>query len=549
MTRPNHRVAPSKPLVSIIIPVYNGAKYLRQAVDSALAQTYSGCEVIIVNDGSCDGGATEVIARSYGRRIRYVKKANGGVASALNCGLEMMRGNIFCWLSHDDLYLPDKVEAQVDLWIQRGQREDEIIFSDYTLIRADGREIATVSMDHDMLEAKPLYAVLRGAIHGCSVYIPRRCFEIAGWFNVKRPTTQDYALWFAMSRHVRFVHMPRVLILSRWHDEQRSKKIDHRDELTALWTMILESVTEEQRRACEGSSFRFYWGMSEFLRCSGIEAASRADELAEQALSCILVTIVIPFKNRVHDVRTALYSVLKQSHPSIEVILVDDGSTDDLGQLKIIAGQHRSVRIIHQAWQGPGAARNTGIDAARGQYVGFLDSDDIFLPMKIAEQLRLMEQEDARISHTSYFRYIRGRGKLDTISTAYPHGQAYPALIANCCIATPTVMLRRDLLEEGFRFPAESQIGEDVILWIRIAGRYKLTHLDRPLTIVRASTSSSASHPEKQLRGLRNIIDAVESDPAISVHVEEVSRLKAALAETERRSPGSVLRSRWAAGG
>ena len=179
-----------------------------------------------------------------------------------------------------------------------------------------------------------------------------------------------------------------------------------------------------------------------------------------------------------------------------------------------------------------------GIDAANGQYIAFLDSDDLFLPTKIAEQLRLMEDQDLRISYTSYFRHLRGRRELETVSTGYRRGQAYPALIANCRIATPTVMVRRDLVQQGFRFPADIQVGEDVILWIRIAARDKLTHLDRPLTIVRASKNSSNFKTEKQLLGLRNIVGAVDSDPVTRVHSKELNQLKAALAATERRAEG-----------
>ena len=78
------------PLVSIVIPVYNGANYMREAIDSALAQTYKNIEVIVVNDGSTDN--TDEIAKSYGDKIRYFKKENGGVATALNLGIREMRG-------------------------------------------------------------------------------------------------------------------------------------------------------------------------------------------------------------------------------------------------------------------------------------------------------------------------------------------------------------------------------------------------------------------------------------------------------------------------
>src|SRR5689334_11837948 len=98
----------TEPKVSIVIPVFNGAQYLRSAIDSALGQTYRNTEIIVVNDGSSDFGQTERVALSYGSRIRYFSKSNGGVASALNFGIQQMRGELFCWLSHDDLYLQEK---------------------------------------------------------------------------------------------------------------------------------------------------------------------------------------------------------------------------------------------------------------------------------------------------------------------------------------------------------------------------------------------------------------------------------------------------------
>ena len=99
-------VMSNDPLVSIVIPVYNGADYLSECIDSALAQTYSNIEILVINDGSVDDGATEAVAQSYGDRIRYFRKENGGVSSALNLGIQHMRGDYFSWLSHDDRYEP-----------------------------------------------------------------------------------------------------------------------------------------------------------------------------------------------------------------------------------------------------------------------------------------------------------------------------------------------------------------------------------------------------------------------------------------------------------
>ena len=120
------------PKVSIVIPVYNGADFLREAIDSSLAQTYSNIEVIVINDGSTDDGATERIAQSYGDRIRYFHKENGGVATALNMGIQQMSGDYFSWLSHDDLYYPEKIAAQVD-YLSQATNKNLILFCDFSI--------------------------------------------------------------------------------------------------------------------------------------------------------------------------------------------------------------------------------------------------------------------------------------------------------------------------------------------------------------------------------------------------------------------------------
>lgn len=94
----------SLPLFSVIIPVYNGSNYLSQAIDSVLEQTYQNIELIVVNDGSTDNFETRNISLSYGNKIRYFEKDNGGVSSALNFGISKMLGKYFCWLSHDDFF-------------------------------------------------------------------------------------------------------------------------------------------------------------------------------------------------------------------------------------------------------------------------------------------------------------------------------------------------------------------------------------------------------------------------------------------------------------
>lgn len=232
------------PLVSIVIPVYNGANYMREAIDSALAQTYDHCEVLVINDGSTDGGETDRIACSYGNKIRYFYKENGGVATALNHGIREMRGEYFSWLSHDDVYLPQKVEKQLR-FMKAFELQDAVLYSDYRVIDAAGAVIAEKHLASPPPDACFQYLYLNTEIHGCSLLIPRQAFTDVGMFPEHLETTQDYDLWLRMCRVYPFVHQAEKLILSRAHAAQGSRTIQgHRKSIKTFYEEHLPGLLE-----------------------------------------------------------------------------------------------------------------------------------------------------------------------------------------------------------------------------------------------------------------------------------------------------------------
>lgn len=234
------------PLVSIVIPVYNGANYMREAIDSALAQTYDNCEVIVVNDGSRDEGETDRIARSYGDKIRYFAKENGGVATALNLAIREMHGEYFSWLSHDDVYLPEKVERQIAA-LQEVENKKNILFSDYCHIDSQGRHEDDVRLPDISAGGMFCYLYENSLLHGCSLLIPAGAFGAVGFFAENLPTTQDYELWLSMSRGFPFVHVKEILVQSRRHAEQGSAVIPgHLNEVLELFRRHLAYYIEQK---------------------------------------------------------------------------------------------------------------------------------------------------------------------------------------------------------------------------------------------------------------------------------------------------------------
>lgn len=191
------------PKVSIIIPVYNGANYLNESIDSALAQTYDNLEVLVINDGSCDNGATEAIALSYGDRIRYFKKENGGVSSALNCGIANMTGEYFSWLSHDDRYEPDKVANSVAYLARFEDRDRMLVMCGGFYIDKNSVKLRdmhfnfhpnTVYHGLDVVE----HILKHGTLDACCLLIPKIAFDECGNFNEKIPYNQDSLMWFSI---------------------------------------------------------------------------------------------------------------------------------------------------------------------------------------------------------------------------------------------------------------------------------------------------------------------------------------------------------------
>ncbi|WP_373265378.1 glycosyltransferase [Hungatella hathewayi] len=263
------------PLVSIIIPVYNGGKYLKEAIASALDQTYENCEVLVINDGSCDEGETERMAQSFGDRIRYFSKPNGGVSTALNLGIANMKGEYFSWLSHDDLYQPDKVKCQVEALYDKGC-PDGISFCNFTSwnVITDlryGSELEERYPEEQLCRGN--FAVWTGGVHGCGLLIHRSHFDRVGKFRVDLKSTQDYDLWFRMFRRQKLVFVREELVIGRIHPEQGSQTIkNHLWSRKELYRSFHENFTKEEMEWEFGSEYKFYsdmlvkynqWGFAE----------------------------------------------------------------------------------------------------------------------------------------------------------------------------------------------------------------------------------------------------------------------------------------------
>lgn len=217
------------PLVSIVIPLYNGSNYVAQAIDCALAQTYENIEILVVNDGSTDNGAGRDICLSYGDKIRYFEKENGGCSSALNYGIRQAKGEFISWLSHDDLYDVNKVEVQVGFY------EKYALDPKNTLISNSGRLID----ENNKLIYRPNRAktgllnsvqmfrqlLFQEGFNGCGLLIPRSYFDNGLYFREDMRFVLDWNLWQKFAIHGAQVYVDKsILVSNRMHSQQVTVK-------------------------------------------------------------------------------------------------------------------------------------------------------------------------------------------------------------------------------------------------------------------------------------------------------------------------------------
>ena len=218
------------------------------------------------------------------------------------------------------------------------------------------------------------------------------------------------------------------------------------------------------------------------LRAGRLTGVIDVASLASGMRSRTSISVVIPTYNRAELVLRALRSVLAQTRPAEQVIVVDDGSTDDTGPLVRI--QFGSVDYLAQENRGVSAARNRGIEVATGEWIALLDSDDEWLPEKLERQMACLEQEpDYRLCHTDEIWVRRGRRVNPRRKHAKQGGWIFRDCLPLCAISPSSVLIHRSLFEEVGRFDETLPACEDYDLWLRVCSRWPVLFVPERLVV------------------------------------------------------------------
>ena len=194
------------------------------------------------------------------------------------------------------------------------------------------------------------------------------------------------------------------------------------------------------------------------------------------------VSVIIPTYNRADFLKEAIESVLAQTFRDVELLVIDDGSTDRTRD--VLNGYGARLRPIFQANRGVSSARNAGIRAAQGRYIALLDSDDLWLPKKLAAQIAVMEaQPDIPLCHTEEI-WIRRGVRVNQMKKHQKHGgYIFPHCLPFCVISPSSALMRRAVFDEVGYFDEALPACEDYDLWLRITKTHPVHFIETPLII------------------------------------------------------------------
>ncbi|WP_255508675.1 glycosyltransferase family 2 protein [Bacteroides sp. GM023] len=203
------------------------------------------------------------------------------------------------------------------------------------------------------------------------------------------------------------------------------------------------------------------------------------------------VSVIMPFYNGKEWLEEALDSVLAQTYTNMEVLLVNDGSLEDITD--IVRKYKGKIRYFEKENGGVSTARNLGMKEAKGDYIAFMDSDDYWMPEKTAKQVAFMEERNIVWSHTGFVYWYYEEGREVRVHNNKNYGEVHEAVKIHFQVSTPSVMISRTILDDhtDFIFPVEFRTGQDSAFYRMLSKYYQLGFIEEPLMKVRIRGDNS----------------------------------------------------------
>ena len=332
----------SAPLISVVMSVYNGEKYLRSSIDSILDQTYKNFEFIIINDGSTDSTKEIILSYDDPRICLIDNEENMGLTKSLNKGLKIARGEYIARMDADDVSMPGRFESQIDFL--NHHQDYAVVGTFLKVINEDSKVVFTIEKPTQHADIREFLNKDNCIGHG-SAMIRKTCLQNVGFYDESIEKSQDYELWLRISQNYRLANIPQYLYMWRNHKENISEK--HRNEQKHFVEMVK-------------------------TRAEGKTENRRVDYYSEPEFSILMANY-----NNAEYIAEAIQSVLEQTFQDWELVIVDDCSTDD--SIKVIEPYLKDERIRllqNKVNKGYIGTLKRLVYESRAELLGILDSDD-----------------------------------------------------------------------------------------------------------------------------------------------------------------------------
>jgi glycosyltransferase involved in cell wall biosynthesis len=547
---------PTLPTISVIIPLYNGARFIVQALDSVFAQNIQALEVIVVDDGSTDGGPDIVSRYAATHDLTLLRKPNGGQSSARNLGIRHSHGELIALLDQDDVWYPDHLEELAQPFAEDPHKMLGWAYSNLDEITEDSRlrvrAALSVSDIHPKMELGKCLAEDMFILPSSSM-ISRAAFDAVGGFDEELCGYEDDDLFvrlFAAGYRNVYVEKP----LAQWRVYSGSTSYTPRMAQSRMLyaRKLLRSFPDQPslsryyardliaprflRQVVDETRVALGLGDTEIIDSCLADIAFLEGYLAPAndvfpVRKELLITAVIPLYNGEAFIEEALRSVLSQELLPDELIVVDDGSTDSGPAIVAEMAKQYPIRLLRKENGGQSSARNLGVAHAHGDLIAFLDQDDVWYPNHLAELIKPFQESRAVELGWSYSNMdeINEAGEMMThdflVSIAYLDSPHPKSDLTSCLRQDMFVLPSASLVSRkafrsvgGFDERLSGYEDDDLFLRIFLAG-FANVYIATPLSkwrLYKASSSYSPRMARSRMVYARKLLHSFPDDPSFS---------------------------------
>ena len=328
-----------EPLISVVLPVFNGEKFIAAAIKSVLNQSFHNIELLVIDDGSRDN-TREIVSKFNDVRVHYIYQANKGPASARNNGIERARGDYIAFIDYDDTWYSDKLYKQLE-YLKASPFLSAVYCKHNSLFDNPEKEYYWVrELEHQ--KRRPNETI-------SSLFVKKALFDKIGKFVDSFKIAEDTDFYFRLiESNMKCEIMDDVLLDILNHDDNISQYIEQNRKY--MFQVLASSIKRKKE------------------------------------YNNIKISVIITAYNSTNHLTECINSVFNQTFQPFEVIVIDDGSTNNTKELVFNHGDER-IKYYYQQHQGISVARNAGILNSNGNYIAYIDHDDLWPENKLKLQI------------------------------------------------------------------------------------------------------------------------------------------------------------------